>query len=142
MIFDASTIEINKIIEMLCYEEKIKYSDEMQDIYSKQYDENEDTVDKTLNLDVEIQRHVLETFGFLSTQENLKEYWRIPSLYKTHEEIKNSVFYIRYNIFDFNKINLGEKIPNCRLINTDYQETTMNTLQTDKPLILLSGSIT
>ena len=143
MEFLVSLVPVSKIKEMLTYEEKIKYSDEMQEIYSKQYYENKNVVNKLLNLDVEIQRHVLETFGFSSNQTDLEEYWQIPSLYKNNEDIVNSVFYIRYNIFEFEKIKLGEKIPNCRLINTEKQEITLNMLHNnDKPLVVLAGSLT
>jgi len=143
MEFIVSEIPIYKIIEMLSYEEKIKYSDDMQEIYSKQYYESKDVVNKLLNLDVEIQRHVLETFGYLSNENNLKEYWKIPGLYKDNEDIKNSVFYIRYNIFEFNKMKIGKKIPPCRLINTENKEIQLNSLHNNnKPLVLLAGSIT
>jgi hypothetical protein len=137
--FNVLNVEREKIIEMLSYEEKVKYSDEIQEIYSSQY------INKTpLNIDIEIQCHVLQNFGFTSTQKDLEEYWKIPKKYWNDNEVKNSIFYMRYNIFEYSQIKKGESIPKCRLINPFFPDKIieLSTLQTYKPLILLAGSIT
>jgi hypothetical protein len=112
-------------------------------INSKQF-LNEGITNNSVNIDIEIQKHVLNKFGFNSTEEDLKEYWKIPKIYWFDQEVKNSIFYMRYNIFEYSQIKIGESMPNCRLINQSYPHNIveLSKLQTQKPLVILAGSIT
>uniref|UniRef100_A0A6C0H5H2 Uncharacterized protein n=1 Tax=viral metagenome TaxID=1070528 RepID=A0A6C0H5H2_9ZZZZ len=137
--FIISNVPRNTILEMLKKEQEIKYSKEIQDIYTlKFYNKS------TVNIDIEIQKFVLKQFNFTDSKKSLHNYWKIPSTYWNDNEIKNSVFYMKYNIFQYTSLMIDDSIVNCNLIEypTKKSVSLFDISNQTKPLVLLAGSIT
>lgn len=117
------------VIKMLSYEEEYTRSKEGQALYRDKLNR------PRISLDVEkkINRHVLIHFKFDSTNDSLemyrsifKNYYQSPTQYDA--EVLNSVHYMRNNkcvYYDKPIIQIGDTIPNCRLFETNGQETTL-----------------
>jgi hypothetical protein len=75
---------------------------------------------------------------------SLKEYWKIPSTYWEDEEVKNSVFYMKLNIFQYSNLSINDNVIDASLI--DYKsnkEVNLLSLQNPaRPLVILAGSMT
>ncbi len=127
----------DKVLEMLRFEQQVRYSPEIQKVYSAQYASGT----RSISIEKEIQKYVLRTFGYDDNQ--VEEYWKIPKLYWEDEEVKNSIFYMKLNIFSYGNISVGDKLIDVPLY--DYQANSilqLDTLCRDKPLVLLAGSMT
>jgi hypothetical protein len=136
--FSVDQVPRTTIMEMLKKEQEIKYSKEIQEIYTIQYKNN-----SRFNIDVEIQKFILREFHFNDSQDSLKEYWKIPSTYWNDKEVKNHVFYMRHNIFQYTPLSVGESVIDCQLIDFDSkQNISLVGLQTNKPLVIFAGSMT
>lgn len=133
------------ILKMVKEEQNVRYSKGIQEAYTEQY-YTQKTNQKYIkvNIEVEIQKYILRRFGFKNNEESLKEYWKIPSTYWNDEEIKNSIFYMKLNIFQYPKLCINDDLIDTKLIcYTTNSEISLNSLQTpDRPLILLAGSMT
>lgn len=146
--FVAKDIPREMVLSLLQYEEQVKYSPEIQEIYTTSFYANQQNhipLKKQVNIDVEIQKHVLNYYGFSCEEEDLQEYWKLPKMYWNDSEIKNSVFYMRYNIFEFSEHKPGESIPSHLRIYSSHdltQSMSLMDLFHNKPFILLAGSMT
>lgn len=141
--FNIKTVKREEIIKMLQEEQKVRYSTGIQEAYTKQYLASKSEHYELVNIEQEIQKFVLNNFGFTTTQSSLEEYWKVPSTYWNDEEVKNSIFYMRLNIFQYPKVKLNDDLIDVSLLNDETNlATNLATLQTDKPLILLAGSMT
>lgn len=143
--FRIQDVSRETILEMVKQEQTVRYSKGIQDIYYQQYilkSTNPDYVD--VNIEKEIQKYILRKFGFNDDLPSLKEYWKIPSTYWNDDEIKNSIFYMKLNIFQYPKLKVEDDLTDVALIDyTTGQEHWIRSLQTpDRPLILLAGSMT
>jgi hypothetical protein len=143
--FILENIERKYIIELLKEEQQIRYSKEIQEVYTKQYKNSINNPNYTrVNIEREIQKYILRKFGFNDDIKSLSEYWKIPSTYWHDEEVKNSIFYMKYNIFQYPKMSVEDNMIDCSLV--DYhtnQERTLSSLQTlGRPLVILAGSMT
>jgi hypothetical protein len=127
----------NKVIDMLRFEQKVRYSPEIQKVYSAQYA----TGTRNVSIEKEIQKYVLKTFGYSDDQ--VEEYWKIPRLYWQDEEVKNSIFYMKLNIFTYGDVSVGDKLIDVPLYDFQTNSTVyLDTLYRDKPLVILAGSMT
>jgi hypothetical protein len=145
MDFLISDVSRNVILTMLQEEQKVRYSKEIQDLYTRQYYNKQNNVNyEEVNIEREIQKYILGKFGYNITNKSLTEFWKIPSTYWNDEEIKNSIFYMKLNIFNYPKIKIGYELIDSQLINYESNElTNLKDLHTyDKPLVLLVGSMT
>jgi hypothetical protein len=141
--FILNNVSRDLVIEMLTFEQKIRYSKEIQDIYTMQYNASKDKNYEPINIERAIQQYVLKRFGFESDMSSLEEYWKIPSTYWDDEEVKNSIFYMKLNIFQFPSIKKGDNMIDANLVNYETNEELMlSSLQTNKPLVILAGSMT
>lgn len=144
MDFAISNVERNVILQMTSKEQTVRYSDGIQEAYTKEYHYSKNPNHKRVNIEAKIQKYILRQFGFKDDENSLKEYWKIPSAYWNDEEIKNSIFYMKLNIFQYPKIKLEYDLIDVDLI--DYKTNRIVPLsslqQPEKPLILLSGSMT
>jgi hypothetical protein len=140
MEFVLSTISRETVLKMLRMEEKLKYSFEVQKQYSELYENQLQNTD----LDIYLQTRVLAEHGFATTQSSLEEYWKIPSTYWHDSEVKNAVFYMRLNIFQFSTCSIGDTYRNSTIYHlNDSTKIKLSDLQLhNRPLILLCGSIT
>lgn len=133
-----------KVIEMLKEEQKVRYSKSIQKLYTKEFLDSHKEGYKRVSIEAEIQKHILRTFGYKDDEQSLKEYWKIASTYWNDEEVKNSIFYMKLNIFQFPKIQVGDNMIDADLIS--YPENNCITLSsletTNRPLVILAGSMT
>ncbi len=143
--FSVTTVSRDTVLKMLRDEESAKYSPEIQQAYSDQYQLSltNPLIDR-INIDVEIQKYILRQHGFSDSQESLSQYWKVPSTYWKDPEVKNAVFYMRYNIFDYPDVHVGDPIVDCDLISyTSNSPIHLSELhQPRKPLVILAGSMT
>lgn len=118
------------VIKMLNYEEEFTKSDNGQLMYHNPL--NRPLV--SLTIEKSIQRIVLTKFGFDTSDESLvnyrnifKNYYESPEKYDP--DVLNATHYMRENKCVYYKqqpIELGDKIPNCRLYKLDgMTETTL-----------------
>jgi hypothetical protein len=143
--FILQDVSRDDIIKMLKDEQEVRYSKNIQNIYTQQYyASQQDSNYKPVRIEIEIQKYILKKYGYTDNEESLNEYWKIPSTYWNDEEVKNSIFYMKLNIFQYPKINVGDNLIDANLIdyNTD-KEITLSSLQNkNKPLVILAGSMT
>lgn len=129
----------NKVIEMLQFEQRIRYSQEIQDIYTKMYLSGE-----RIPIEREIQRYTLREFGYRDDDATLQQYWLIPRTYADDSDVVNSAFYIKLNIMMPTKFNIGDPIVNTTLINyTTGKDAALTSLEhAGRPMVILAGSMT
>lgn len=144
MEFKINFVNRDKILEMVKEEQIVRYSNQIQEVYTMQFYASQNKNYTKINIEQEIQKYILRNFGFNDNNESLQEYWKIPQTYWNDEEIKNSIFYMKYNIFQYPKINLEDNLIDVPLIS--YKTNSINllsSLQTpNKPLVILAGSMT
>jgi hypothetical protein len=143
--FNIHSVKREDILRMVKEEQNVRYSKQIQSIYTQQYLESTNNPNyENVNIEQIIQKHILRKFGFNDSIESLEEYWKIPSTYWNDEEIKNSIFYMKLNIFKYPTVNLDDNIVDTQLI--DYQtnaHVSLASLETlNRPLIILAGSMT
>ncbi len=143
--FILQNVSRDDIIKMLKDEQEVRYSKNIQNIYTQQYyASQQDSNYKPVRIEIEIQKYILKKYGYTDNEQSLNEYWKIPSTYWNDEEVKNSIFYMKLNIFQYPKLNVGDNLIDANLIdyNTD-EEITLSSLQNkNKPLVILAGSMT
>ncbi len=142
--FLINTVNRDKILEMLKEEQKVRYSKGVQEAYTEEYHASKRNNYKRVNIEQEIQKFILRKFGFIDNKQSLEEYWKIPSTYWNDEEIKNSIFYMKLNIFQYPKVKIDDNIINTVLF--DYKTENLINLTSlqnkNKPLVILAGSMT
>lgn len=142
--FDINSVSRENVIEMLKEEQTVRYSKGIQEAYTKQFYASNNENYERVNIEREIQKYILRKFGFKDSESSLEQYWKIPSTYWNDEEVKNSIFYMKLNIFQYPKVNIGDKMIDTEVV--DYKTNaiiSLSSLETpNKPLILLAGSMT
>jgi len=141
MEFKIHVIPREIILKMVKQEQVIRYSKPIQKLYTKIYYE---LPGEKLNLEEEIQKYTLRINGFSDTLVSLHNYWKIPSTYWNDKEIKDNLFYMKLNIFDYPDIKTGDYMIDVELIqyNTDTLHKLSSFQNLNKPLIILAGSMT
>jgi hypothetical protein len=143
--FIVTMVGREKIMSMLKEEQTIRYSKNIQTIYTEQFNNklNDPTIEP-VNIEREIQKFILRKNGYSDAINSLEEYWKIPSLYWDDEEVKNCCFYMKLNIFKNPSICCGEKMVDATVIDfsTRTQTSLTNLSKQDRPLVILSGSMT
>lgn len=144
MEFNIKLVTRDKIIEMLKEEQNVRYSKGIQEVYTKQYYAMQNNNYEKINIEREIQKFILRKFGFIDNLKSLEEYWKIPFTYWNDEEVKNSIFYMKLNIFQYTKLNIDDDMVNTQVINykTNKNILLSELLVPNKPLIILAGSMT
>lgn len=143
--FQIETVSRSKILEMVKEEQRVRYSKGIQEAYTQEfYTKQSNPNYQPVRMERQIQKYILRTFGFKDDDFSLAEYWRIPSTYWNDEEVKNSIFYMKLNIFQFPKIQVGDDLVNVSLVNySTRQAIQLSSLQqSHRPLVLLAGSMT
>lgn len=142
--FMIKLVSRDKILEMVKEEQTVRYSKGIQEVYTQQYhaSKNQDYIN--INIEQEIQKFILRKFGFKDDKQSLEEYWKIPSTYWKDDEIKNSLFYMKLNIFQYPKVKLDDNMINVNLINYETNNiVSLASLEKHvRPLIMLAGSMT
>lgn len=138
MEFNIERVSRETILQMVKEEQVVRYSKGIQDAYTMQYNTS-----TTVNIEREIQKFILRKFGFQDDHNSLKQYWKIPSTYWDDAEIKDSIFYMKLNIFQFPQVQLDDHLVNVDLVDYSTNDTvSLHSLGTHKPLIILAGSMT
>jgi hypothetical protein len=143
--FKIENINRNTILEMVKEEQKVRYSKTIQQAYTDQYYAQKNNPEyKVVRIEIDIQKFILRQFGFKYDTNSLNEYWKIPSMYWTDEEIKNSIFYMKLNMFQYPKISIDDDLIDTQLIGySSNNKILLSSLQNqDRPLIILAGSMT
>jgi len=142
--FKIVSVNREKIIEMVKEEQIVRYSKGIQEAYTQQFHTSKNENYERVNIEREIQKFILRKFGFKDDTDSLYQYWKIPSTYWNDEEVKNSIFYMKLNIFQYPKLKIDDHMIDVPLI--DYNTDTINSLfslQThNRPLVILAGSMT
>ena len=143
--FDINCVTREKVLEMVKDEQTVRYSKGIQEIYTEQYYASSNNPNyKLVNIEREIQKHILRKYGFTDDETSLSGYWKIPSTYWNDEEVKNSLFYMKYNIFKYPSVKVGDQMIDIELL--DYKtnkNVSLSSLQrADRPLVILAGSMT
>lgn len=144
MEFKINSVNREKILEMVKEEQKVRYSKGIQEAYTSQFYNSQKEGYERVNIEREIQKYILRKFGFTDSIESLQEYWKIPSTYWNDEEVKNSIFYMKLNIFQYPNVKLEDELIDVPLVNYKTNAiTSLSSLQTPgKPLVILAGSMT
>jgi hypothetical protein len=139
MEFKIDNVPRETILQMVKEEQVVRYSKGIQEAYTMQYETS-----STINIEREIQKFILRKFGFHDNIHCLEQYWKIPSTYWDDDEIKNSIFYMKLNIFQFPRVNLDDPLVNVDLVNySTNRAVSLHSLESSgRPLILLAGSMT
>lgn len=144
MEFQINSVNREKILEMTTEEQKVRYSKGIQEAYTTQFYNSKNENYERVNIEREIQKYILRKFGFIDSIESLQEYWKIPSTYWNDEEVKNSIFYMKLNIFQYPNVKLEDELINVPLV--DYKTNEMVSLSSlqkpNRPLVILAGSMT
>lgn len=143
--FKIHEIPRSLVIDMLREEQVIRYSKGIQEAYTQQFYAQQNNPNyEVVQIEREIQKYILRKFGFKDDDNSLREYWKIPSTYWNDEEVKNSVFYMKLNIFQYPKVSVGDDLIDVNLVEYLTNKTvSLISLQTqNRPLVLLAGSMT
>ena len=144
MEFKINSVNREKILEMVKEEQKVRYSKGIQEAYTTQFYNSKNDNYERVNIEREIQKYILRKFGFTDSIESLQEYWKIPSTYWNDEEVKNSIFYMKLNIFQYPNVKLEDELINVPLV--DYKTNDIVSLSSlqkpNRPLVILAGSMT
>lgn len=144
MEFQINSVNREKILEMTTEEQKVRYSKGIQEAYTTQFYNSKNENYERVNIEREIQKYILRKFGFTDSIESLQEYWKIPSTYWNDEEVKNSIFYMKLNIFQYPNVKLEDELINVPLV--DYKTNNIVSLSSlqkpNRPLVILAGSMT
>jgi len=143
--FDITTASRQRVLDMVKEEQKVRYSKGVQEAYTQQYYamQNTDKFER-VSIEIEIQKYILRQFGYSDDETSLLQYWKIPSTYWTDEEVKNSIFYMKLNMFQYPKVKYNDPMIDCGLIDfATKRELLLSSLETPgRPLVLLAGSMT
>ena len=142
--FEINSVTRDKILEMVKEEQVVRYSKGIQEAYTQQFHASKNDNYERVNIEREIQKYILRKFGFTDSIESLQEYWKIPSTYWNDEEVKNSIFYMKLNIFQYPNVKLEDELINVPLV--DYKTNNIISLSSlqkpNRPLVILAGSMT
>ncbi len=121
------------LLEMLQAEDKIRRSQEIQELY--------DQLKNNLELENVLQKNLLQSFGFEPTEENLLRYRRTRVFYADDQEIKNAVMYIKYDIMKKGDLRINDLAPDINLYHLDGSQTNLlEFMKQDRPLIVVGSS--
>jgi hypothetical protein len=142
--FVIKYVSRDKILEMVKEEQIVRYSKNIQNIYTQQYYASKNVNYKPVNIEQEIQKYILRKFGFTDDDKSLQEYWKIPTTYWNDEEVKNNIFYMKLNIFQYSKFQLEDELIDVSLIDYKTQQPILlsSLSNINRPLVILAGSMT
>ena len=119
-------------INMLKYECRMRNSDEVQIMY----DENK------INVEDYVQKETLKKFSYLPNQFNLNEYRKIGTKFYDNQNVMESAFFLKYNIIEDVPNVLYDTLEDAKLVKLNKENTNLFNFISDKPLVILAGSIT
>lgn len=124
-------------VKMLTFECDLRKSDKVQGMY----DEKNSWKYKGESIENFVQRETLKNFGYLDSIENLGEYRKIGIKFWGNEKIRNSAFFLKYNIMEDVPKELRELVVDVKLNSLDGRSVNLFDFCGEKPLVILSGSL-
>lgn len=121
-------------LSMFLEECDLRKSDDIQ----KMYDENnndgyvEDVVQTTL----------LHQFGYEPSGENLNVYRYLIGKYRQVLEVRDKVFFMKNNIMRQGTLKVDDIAPDADLLDLNKESHCLQEFMNEKPLVILSGSLT
>lgn len=137
MNLNGDTVPQPQALSMLLEEVKLRKTDKIQSLY--------DTYNQTEGGYVEelVQNTILTKFGYTPSPENLEEYRHMIWRFRQVPEVRDQIFFMKYNIMRDGHLKIGDPAPDVPLLQLDKTPCTLHGLMSlDKPLIILAGSLT
>jgi len=122
-------------VEMLIFECNLRISDKVQKMY-------DDTDGIGTSVEDYVQKETLKKFNY--NPENLAEYRRIGTKFSDSKRVRDSAFFLKYNIMEPVPKHLYKEAVDASLINLDKTPTNLFNFidrSRDRPLVILAGSI-
>ncbi len=126
----------HQALAMFLEECKLRKSDDIQKMYDEYYLSNNGYVEEVVQLTI------LNNFGYEPSEENLENYRHLIWKYRQVPEVRDQVFFMKHNIMREGNLNIGDPAPNVPLLNIEGHPSGTLFDFTDKPLIVLGGSLT
>jgi hypothetical protein len=103
--------------------------------------------DKTIKIERLVQQAILREYGYADTDDNLAQYQQIGRLYTDDDEVMNSAFYLRLNIYSVYDIPKDGDRFHSDIDLISYPHNNKCNLGSlggmgDRPLVILAGSLT
>lgn len=124
-------------IEMLTFECDLRKSDEIQDLYDIRFGKKREGE----SIESLVQRRTLKQFGYDETKSNLTEYRKIGTKFWDNERVRNSAFFLKNNIMEDVPTELREQVIDVKLTSLNGKEVNLFDFCGEKPLVILSGSL-
>lgn len=132
-------IDEDLAVKLLKYECKLRKSAEMQDYYEFL---NETEKGREETVENFVQFKTIRDNNFKPTIKSLSEYRKISTKFYNSDRVKQSAYYLKYNIMEPGNLHLGDKAPDVPLLTLNKEKCYMrNFMTSSKPLVILSGSI-
>jgi len=126
------------VLSMYRMENKIRLSDETQELYDIGRKEN---IVPPLSIEDEFQRHVLKEHGFATDDLSLYAYRLSRNRYaKDDSEIQNAIVFIKYDMTSDPSFEIGDTVPNVTLLTMDEKPTDLYSLVNNRPAVIVAGS--
>lgn len=126
-------------VDLLTYECDLRKSDEMQDYYSFLENSKGGKQEIVENF---VQFKTIRDFGYVPDWESLRNYRKISEKFIDSEKVRNSAFYLKYNIIEPSTVKVGTHAQNVSLLTLDKIPCKLfDFIKSPKPLVILAGSI-
>lgn len=137
--FRLTSVPKDRVLEMLKEEQKMRYSDEIQNMYNQGFNKKGDPE----YIEKYVQRNLLNNFGYKYDESSIKNYQSIGSYYQEHKDVIDAVHYLRINIIRDCPIGDDELCPDAKIMDLNKKQHKLSQLfNQEKPLVILAGSIT
>lgn len=132
----SENIHQQQALDMFLEECSLRKSDFIQKMYDEYYLHNNGYVEEVVQLTI------LDKFGFEPSNENLDIYRQLIWKYRQIPEVRDQIFFMKYNIMREGDLKIGDLAPDVPLLDIkgDYYNNLHSFM--DKPLVILSGSLT
>ena len=136
-LLNLETITKEHAIELLSYEQELRYSDKYQQMYKDNM-----LGDKRHGIIVEdvIQLDVLSHFNYTSNEQNLKNLRNMFDMFRNDPDVSKHAFWINMNIMH-SGVSIGSKMKNCTFVDLNKNNLMLDDIVKNKTIIM-AGSIT
>ena len=126
----------HQALAMFIEECELRKSDDIQKMYDEYYLNNNGYVEEVVQLTV------LNNFRFEPSEENLEKYRHLIWKYRQDPEVRDKIFFMKHNIMREGDLVIGDQAPDVPLLDTGGHISGTLFDFTDKPLVVLGGSLT
>lgn len=136
MDLDGDSISKEAALAMLQAEVELRRSDMIQNMYDQYRMTHGGYVEEN------VQMTILSDFGYAASMENLDEYRHMIWKYRQVPEVNQQIFFMKYNIMRQGDLKVGDVAPDVPLATLKEKPLRLYDFMDDKPLVILSGSLT